>query len=249
MDLVRALDVRYDKDAPGIYCISHRSVYCPDVQELVSVRADVGSLSKVIEDAEKHNGEFSITLPIYPQFCIWEALAYRAIDHETFGPIAELVAGADARHKQVVQRIFPGESAADLATSLRENYEASIEDKIEKLRRQPPSAPGQPGLLPPCTSATHSMRYQRLLKEMTNSNLLKDQWEEVRDQTYALMWTFFYHKQCLFCWTKRNMSDAIRVSPDFMVDSSREVDDHADLVPTAADTNRRKAFDSSDPPW
>lgn len=228
---------RYDEDAPGPYCLSHRSVYCGHAQALIEGRTDAERIAEVIGGSIRNgrlDGEkFYIALPIYPELCLWDVLTYRAVFHETFGPMAELEGKVHERHK-VVHRILPGESAADLAMSLRQNFEddETVHDSVELLRTMQ-VRPGQPLPIPRCTSTAHSMKYQQHINQVLNPNALKHMWDELRSQVYGMMWTFHYHRQCVFCWTKRNASDAIRVAPDFAVDPTDD-GDFSDLVPSPA---------------
>lgn len=250
------VQARYDAEYPGLYCPNHRSVYCADVQTWIENRDDVESLAEVIGG---HMGDrFHVSFPVYPSHCIWEILVYEGSNHEMLGPLGELTGKIGPRHL-MVQRIMPGESAADLAQSLRDNFESEVEDKIAEWRdpiRRREASPGVPAPLPRCVSPGHSMRYQRLINEMLNPRKLADYWDDLREQTYALMWTFHYHRQCLFCWTKSNMKDAIRVAPDFAVDPDikTEPDNHSDLVPDASSTNKRRDTshdrgDDTSAPW
>lgn len=226
---------RYDEDSPGLYCLSHRSVYCEHSQESIATRSDTVHLAEVVSrliTPGKLAGEnFYIAVPIYPELCIWEVVSYQATFHDMLGPMGELVGKHKDRHK-VIYRLLPGESAADLGFSLRQNFEDDevVQANIELLRNTVPS-PGRPIPLPRCAAASHSMKYQKLINEMFSAKNLRENWDYLRDQTYGAMWTYHYYNECVFCWTKRNNPDAIRVAPDFAVESAAE-GDFSDLVPS-----------------
>lgn len=233
--VIGSLDAIYDEETPGLYCHSHRSIYCVHVQDVIRERADADVLAEVIGRSIRPgrlDGEnFRVSLPVYPELCVWDILTYRAVFHDTFGPMAELEGKIHERHK-VVHRILPGESVEDLAFSLRQNFEDddTVNSSIELLKTMRPG-PGQPLPIPRCSSPSHSMKYQRLLNEMFRFENLRDNWDDLRDQAYGAMWTFHYYRQCVFCWTKRNMADAIRVAPDFAVEPAND-GDFSDLVPS-----------------
>lgn len=232
---------RYTTEDPGPWCPNHRSVYCSDVQAWIESRNDTELLAEAI--GSNIGQGFTVALPIYPKFCIWERISYDGVNHELLGPMAEMTGRGHVRHK-IVARLLPGEGAADLAASLREQYEAEIEDDIASLRSAR-RAVGRPVDLPRCSNSMHGIKYQRLLTEMTDPKLLADEWDAVSESVYALMWTYHYYQTCLFCWTKSTLPDAIRVAPDFAVEPPAQPTDNSDLIPDASDTNRR----SSTPPW
>lgn len=232
---------RYDEDDPGYYCLSHRSVFCPHVIEEIEARNDSNAITDTINKSMsggKLTGEkFYISLPIYPDMCVWETLTYAPVFHDVLGPMGELAGKIGERH-QVIQRLLPGEGAGDLAFTLRQNFEDDddVQTSIEALKRQRVTV-GRPMSIPRCTSNTHSMKYQTLINEMLNPRTLSDNWDDLRDQTYAVMWTYHHFRQCVFCWTKRNMADAIRVAPDFAVEPPADAN-FDDLVPSPAPSRR-----------
>ncbi len=231
------LQARYDESAPGPYCLSHRSVFCEHAIESIEARTDANMIREIIGKSIRpgtiSGEEFSISFPIYPDLCVWEVLTYRAMFHEQLGPVAELASERVHDRHMGVQRIMLGESAGDLAFSLRQNFEddETVMANIEALKRAPTMV-GQSTGVPRCTASGHSMKYQKIINEVLNPRALRDNWDGLRESVFGMMWTFHYHRQCVFCWTKRNLSDAIRVAPDSPVDAPTDTG-FDDLVPSS----------------
>lgn len=238
------LVVRYEDDAPGIYCTSHRSVFCDDVRVLIEARDDADPIREVIgrniRPGQIAGGKFTISLPIYPELCVWEVLTYQAMYHEALGPSAELADEKIHPRHMSVQRLMLGESAADLAFAMRQNFEDDevVAANLDTYKNQKVTI-GRPMAVPRCTAQGHSLKYQKLVNETLSPKTLNEEFDTNRDQIYAMMWTFHYFQQCVFCWAKRNRSDAVRVAPDWIEDVAEGSKDWTDLVPAAEERPAR----------
>jgi len=227
----------------GPYCNDHRSLYCEHALSFIGSRDDVPYIRWVLTGESPYEGwqqgretsgpehfNMYIVVPIFPEYCVWEKLSYELRTIDPIGPCGQLESAAHSKNLTAVKRILPGESAADLSMSLRQQFEDDLDYYREKLV----SAQHQPTWLR-CKSQAHSFKYNNMAQRIIKPNVIQGAIDCNTDRVlvYAMLYCLMRHKRCLFCYVNENFRDAVRVNPElstYMGDLMGD-NDFEDVIP------------------
>lgn len=247
--LITAPDYTSFKTSAGPWCNDHRSLYCEHALDYITQRTDVVYLQSAItgeppdvtqwasERQVNDSGEICIVVPVYPEYCVWNQIYYEVKMLDGIGPVAELWSQdpGTVRKFSGVRRIMPGESAADLGATLRQEFEDDLDFEAAKLLERAPRS--WPPARMKCRGSAHSMKYNTTAARICTPDSIRGAVEQNRDRilVYSMLYCYMRHKRCLFCYVNENFRDAVRVNPElagFLGQSDEnEPTDFDDLVP------------------
>lgn len=225
----------YSSAYPGLFCTAHRSIYCEHIIEALKEREDASSLEQ--ELISRASGQIlAVTVPIYPDFCVWESVEYTVSQDKVFGPHGRLVSPAadPVDGMQAIAQLMAGDSAADLGMVLRQNFEDGAEEMLGNLQADMQRNSRHP--LPwQCKGRKHGVKYQNSVREILSADSIAHAMASENMSTqYAILYTFMTYNWCLFCWVNDTKRDAVRVNPYMSAmfpDAAESKSNYDDLVP------------------
>jgi hypothetical protein len=245
--LMTAPDYTAWKMNAGPWCNDHRSLYCEHALDYIGQRTDVPYIASAItgeapdvaqwaaEREPNNQGDLRIVVPVFPEYCVWEQIYYEVHMLDPIGPVAQLAPDyGKKKYLTGVKRIMPGESASDLAMTLRQQFEDDLEYEAPKLlERAPHSWP--PAWLK-CNGSAHSMKYNTTAARICTPDSIDGAINHDRDRVliYSMLYCYMRHRRCLFCYVNENFRDAVRVNPElsgFLGQQDDTPTDFDDLVP------------------
>lgn len=211
---------------PGPYCVDHRSDKCEHALSAIDTRDDVPHIAEMIEDDKSVGLGFSLSVPLWPNFYIWEDLKYKVQTDDTIGNYAILEPPATGKHPEFhagIKRVLPGEGARDVANVLLQQFE-------DLLELDWPSGQFAKG----CRSRNHTMKYQQEIEKVANAGSSGP----MAPHLYALR----SRAMCAFCWADMYGSEARRVAgSNAAIAAADMTDDFEDLLPDDSMGGRRRS--------
>jgi len=199
----------------GPYCNDHRSMYCEHALDYISQRTDASFVRWALTGEGPYDGwnhispvDMHMVVPVFPEYCVWEQLYYEVKNVEPLGPLAELSPDYKKRDDlQGVRRLLPGESAGDLAMTLRQQFEDDCEFYRDRYIN---------GWKTRCTSSSHGVKYNNVAMSLLQPHVIQGAIDDNRDRVlvYSNLYCYLRHQRCLFCYVNENFRDAVRVNPE-----------------------------------
>jgi hypothetical protein len=222
----------YTKTSSAPYCNNHRSMYCVDVVNFLESRGDAPGIIHALGDQKG----LWLQVPVFPAFCVWEELYYEVNEpSDGFARMPEEVVKLSSRKLAAIRTLLAGESAWDLAGSLRQQFEDDLYEYMTRITM------GGTRLNLPwrCKSSIHGLKYQKIIEKALNPNQLSRNFSSGQDLDlmHAMLYTLMRHSHCLFCWVNTHARDAVRVNPELaaiikLPDSAdSENNDFEDMIP------------------
>jgi len=202
----------YSADEPGPYCTAHRTTYCEDVIGFIEDRQDVESLTEELK--LRANGRtLTMSLPLYPQYCVWETVQYVGAHDKVFGSYAKLpLVDGDPALRPIAQ-VMAGDSAFDLAMVLRENFEDEAQEVLGRRQADLQTNP-RLGIPWQCKGRRHSVKYQNTVVQILGADAIASA-QETNDflMQYAVLYALMRYNMCLFCWVNETKREAVQANP------------------------------------